>query len=266
MKMISVFGHRGFIGSHLLRRARDAGCNVRTFERGEIPDGRLGHVLYAIGLTADFRQRPRETAEAHVCYLNRILAQCRFESFCYLSSTRVYARREGTSPVEEHEALYVRPADPSDLYNLSKLMGESLLQAGDREHLTIFRLSNVFGEGMGKDCFLGSLLAEAREHKTVLLRQAPQSGKDYVSVDDVAEILLASISKPVRGVYNLASGRTTTHQDIADVLARHGIDVRFEPGAPVVKYPPISIARLERDFHRPDGLVSSYLDDRLKDI
>jgi len=260
MKTISVFGHRGFIGSLLLQRTREAGYAVRTFSRDEIPEGDLGHVFYAIGLTADFRRRPWETADAHVCYLNRLLAQCRFESFCYLSSTRIYARQDGVKPVEEDEALRVLSTDPSDLYNLSKLMGESLVLASACENLLIFRLSNVFGEGMGEDCFLGSLLAEGRKNGSLEIRQSPTSGKDYVSVDDVVEILLASISKRGRGVYNLASGQTTTHQAVSEVLIRHGIGVRFLPDAPEVTYPPISIARLERDFCRPGGSVLAYLD------
>jgi len=61
--------------------------------RDESLDGRdLGHIIYCIGITADFRRRPHDTITAHVTKLQEVLTRTSFESLVYLSSTRVYSR------------------------------------------------------------------------------------------------------------------------------------------------------------------------------
>src|ERR1043166_5646069 len=90
--MFTIFGAGGWIGSALARRLTSSGQEVRAVFRDNWPPGdeALGHVIYAIGLTADFRERPLATAQAHVGTLTRALEFSRFKSFLYLSSTRVY--------------------------------------------------------------------------------------------------------------------------------------------------------------------------------
>ena len=55
-----------------------------------LPTGDLGHAVYCIGLTADFRRRPQATMDAHVGVLGEVLRHGRFDSFLYLSSARLY--------------------------------------------------------------------------------------------------------------------------------------------------------------------------------
>ena len=53
-------------------------------------------MIYAIGVTADFRTRPFETMEAHVSVLCEILRDARLDSLTYLSSTRLYGGAAST--------------------------------------------------------------------------------------------------------------------------------------------------------------------------
>ena len=72
--MFTVFGSSGYIGSHLVRHLIASGEEVATPMRGApIGETHLGHVVYAIGLTADFRTRPFDTMAAHVTRLADIL-------------------------------------------------------------------------------------------------------------------------------------------------------------------------------------------------
>src|SRR5688572_20741048 len=120
---ITVLGASGFIGGHLVTKLRESGCDVFTPEReADLSGKRLGHVVYCIGLTADFRSRPLDTVTAHVCRLVEVMRDCDFESLLYLSSTRLY---KGDSKIaQEDDPFQVAPLDPDDLYNVSKLMGE----------------------------------------------------------------------------------------------------------------------------------------------
>lgn len=246
--MFTVLGATGVIGRHLLQSLRAAGEEVFAPQRDDPSLYRrpLGHVIYCIGLTADFRQRPFDTVEAHVSVLARVLQQCSFDSLLYLSSTRVYA---GAASSSEDAALCVRPADPSDLYNLSKLMGEALCHATQRSTVRIARLSNVIGgDDADSDNFVPALLREAHSG-CILLRSAPTSAKDYIHIDDVVALLPRIARSGSARVYNVASGRQVTHaQWVEHLEALTGCRVEQTPGAPELGFIPIDNSRLRSEF------------------
>src|SRR5450631_61417 len=70
----TVLGAEGFIGSHVARRLAERQIPHQTLTRDILDhlDQPLGHLLYCIGLTADFRERPFDTVEAHVHVLSQI--------------------------------------------------------------------------------------------------------------------------------------------------------------------------------------------------
>src|SRR5579863_10465781 len=105
----TIFGGSGFIGRHLSEYLRHQGMEVNTPGRGsDVPRGeKLGHVIYAIGLTGNFRQRPDAAIEAHVCLLQRMFSQADFDSWLYLSSTRVYGTHGTTGRAAEGAVLQV---------------------------------------------------------------------------------------------------------------------------------------------------------------
>ena len=119
----TLIGGKGFIGKHLQAKLLNLGWDCYVPERDDpnlfLAD--LGHIFYCAGLTADFRQRPYATVEAHVELLAKILQHCLFTGLTYLSSTRVYAAANKT---DENAELKVRSQEPGDLYNLSKLLGD----------------------------------------------------------------------------------------------------------------------------------------------
>ena len=246
----TILGAGGQIGRTLVTALATRHL-VDAIERAALP-GFLGsthdagHVISCIGLTGDFRARPLDTAEAHVGLTARILARGGFASVLFLSSTRVYARAATT---HEDTALAARPSDPSDLYNLTKLAGEALCLSDPRPTVRVARLSNVTAHEPDPETFLGQIMREGRETGRVLLRQAPGSAKDYIALDDVADLLPRIAVAGKSRLYNVASGRNVTHAAIADLLrARYGWVVTFAPDAPEFTFPPIDIARLDREF------------------
>jgi nucleoside-diphosphate-sugar epimerase len=247
----TVLGAAGFVGSALVVALERAGHRVHPVTRGTLPallatHRNAGHVIDCIGLTGDFRTRPHDAAEAHVSITARCLAALHFESFLFLSSTRVYARAGVT---REDTPLPCAPADPSDLYNLTKLAGEALCLADPRQTVRAVRLSNVYGAGMGPDVFLGEVLQEGRTTRAVRLRQSAKSTKDYVSLAQVTRLLPAIATGGRHRLYNLAAGTNTSHATIAVVLRRHfGWHVTFAPGAPTMRFPRIDTARLSAEF------------------
>ena len=245
--MITILGSSGFIGSRLAKRLTELHIDCFTPDRLTNLEGeRLGQVIYCIGLTSDFRSRPFETVEAHVCKLLDVLTKCEFDSLLYLSSTRVY--RPGVRIAREDDLITLASTNPNDLYNISKLMGESLALASSKE-IRIARISNVYGDDFASDNFLSQIIKQALRGKRVTLRTSPGSEKDYVSIDDVVEGLINIATRGARGIYNVAGGANISNRTLLErVQQLTGCEVTFLPRAPKVSFPPISIERMRTEF------------------
>lgn len=267
-----VLGAGGFIGSHIVNHLRSLGHSVFVPGRG---DGRLheqplGHVIYAIGITADFRTRPYDTMEAHVSLLGSLMRDARFDSFTYLSSTRLYGSANAT---DEDADFRVNPARPGDLYDLSKLAGEALCLAHPQATVRVARLSNVYGGDMDRvgapsQNFLPTVIREAVRDRRIVLRSAPESAKDYVAIEDVARALHRIALDGAHRIYNVACGRNVSHAALAASLARiTGCKVEVAPGAPLIEFREIDTSRIESLFAGPgDPWSPAALPDRLPEL
>jgi nucleoside-diphosphate-sugar epimerase len=214
-------------------------------------DGNLGHVVYAIGLTADFRLRPFATMEAHVCRLSRLLERARFDSFLYVSSTRVYSRAASAA---EDAAVPVDPRSPDDLYNISKLAGENLCLGSATPTLRVARLSNVFGfpadgAGMHPSSLIASLVRAAVADRRIRLNTSLESEKDHVAIGDVVRALRLITLDGRRRLYNVASGANVSNRDLAHRLsALTGCAVELAEAAPRIVFPRIEVGRLRSEM------------------
>ncbi|MEX2453339.1 MAG: NAD-dependent epimerase/dehydratase family protein [Rhodospirillaceae bacterium] len=253
MAHYTVFGAGGFIGRHATAALRRDGHTVSTPMRTASFDAGadLGRVLYCAGLTADFRARPCDTMEAHVALPARILGAGRFESFLYLSSTRLYA---SASTGRESAIVTVDPSEPGDLYNLSKLSGEALCLAHPNPRVRVVRLANVYGAAMfdpGADPgnFLTSIVGDAVATGTVALLGSPDSAKDYLHVDDAVRAIVLIATRGRARLYNVASGRNVTHRRILDRLRDiTGIAWSSSADGALVRFPRIATDRIAGEF------------------
>ena len=159
--MFTIFGSSGFVGQALKARLIALGNQVQCPERGEnISINRnLGTVFYCIGMTANFRERPVDTVDAHVIKLTDILKNYNYDKLIYLSSTRIYL---DAIEANESSKIIVQPKDPEYVYNISKTLGENLTLSNNSKNIVV-RLSNVLGPGMGSRNFVGSILKEASQ-------------------------------------------------------------------------------------------------------
>ncbi len=256
----TVFGGHGFIGSHIVQhlRAKGYSVNVPGRDLSDVFDRELGHVIYSIGLTADFRSRPFDTVEAHVCLLSKLLQKCRFDSWLYLSSTRVYSGLDLKKMATEKSSVVVAPGSDS-LYNLSKLLGESLCLACAKPNVRVARLSNVYGAGISADTFLGSVIDDLRVHGRVTVNESPDSGKDYVASSDVVSLLEVISLRGLERLYNVASGQVITHKTLFEKIGLlTGLATNFSDGGITRTFPlvDISVARKEFGF-QPKNLLDA---------
>lgn len=253
MSLFTIFGGRGFIGRHIANALKNADQPVMLPNRGDDPAGlgKLGHVIYCIGLTADFRERPHDTMEAHVAYLSKILQSADFESLLYLSSTRIY---DGARRGSEEMMLSVDPWSPNDLYNLSKLSGEALCLNHPNPRVRVARLSNVYGPAMfspgdKNQNFLGSIVHDAVVQGRIVLQTSAGSSKDYIHISDVVRALAMIAIDGEERLYNVASGTAVSHEQLLDRLSEiTGCTWTHASDAPFVSFPQISTRRITGAF------------------
>ena len=255
----TVLGAGGYIGSRLVTHLRDNGHACQSVRRGEPFPKALGHVIFCIGLTSDFRSRIFDTVEAHVNILTEYLKYLRYESFLYLSSARVY-QRLNAEVAEESGDLLVNPNHTYDIYNISKLTGEALCLAQANPRVRVARLSNVFGPRDTSQNFLSAVANSCRNSGEVLLETSLQSSKDYIWIDDAVAALEAVVLHGVSRLFNVASGRNVSNAEIVEILLRLGFRAQTAAGAPTVAFPPISVDRLYQETgFRPSAVFEEKL-------
>ena len=185
-------------------------------------------------------------------------------SLVYLSSSRVY--RRSASPATEDSLLGCDPNQLEDLYDISKMLGESVsLLSTPRAH--ILRLSNVYGHDPKSPTFLASIIRQALETGEIVLRTALTSAKDYIGIDDVIDVILDIVREGTQSIYNVACGRNTSHGALVAAISKiTDCRVRVAPGAPEIVEPLISIQRLEDEFAFAPAVLLDGLSDLINTI
>ena len=251
----SIFGFNGFVGTNIVDflREQKIKCDEIDINDPQIFEKNLGHVIYCIGVTGDFKDRPFDTVESHVCLLQKILKKCKFESFLYLSSTRVYLNSTSTN---ETERLLVNPNNLDNLYNISKIMGESLCFSSHQQNVRVARLSNVIGNNKNQNDFISSIIHDALYNKKIILHTTSTSEKDYVSIDDVVKCLKNISLYGNKKIYNIASGKNTKVIKIINEIKQIiNCEVIFADNLIEQSFPIINIQRIQEEF---DFIPSSF--------
>lgn len=262
MAHYSVFGADGFVGSSLVKHLRDRGHYCDPIGRhGRLPAS-FGHLVFCIGVSSDFRSRPFDTIDAHVSALVPLLRAGRFESFTYLSSTRVYQGLPVNEVADENVSLMVNPGNADDLYNVSKLAGESLCLTMRDPAIRVVRLSNVYGAQDKSDNFLTTILRQVLSTGRATFFNSLSSRKDYVSIDDVVQSLELIPLRASSRIINLASGQNVSNGELRQLILRHAaceVDVRAD--ASEIQFPPIGIDRLTNELGvHPKNIADEFSD------
>jgi len=249
MKKITVLGAAGFIGSNLTEYLESCEYECVTPERDSSFRGNLGDVIYCIGVTADFRKRPWDTVEAHVCKLLELLRTNNFESLLYLSSTRVYSNMPLNDDAKESSVISIDMLDPSNIFNLSKLMGERACLTHRNPKVRVARVSNVYGGDYYSENFLPSLIRDALNKGSITLHTALDSEKDYIAIGDVVKLLKDIAIQGKKRIYNIASGKNISHEDITKLIrCETGSTIEVIRNAPRTGFPKISIEQIKGEF------------------
>ena len=259
----TIFGSSGFIGSNLVHYLKDKGfeCHTPNLRKNEGLDKFLGHAIYSIGVS-DFLNKPFETIDAHVCNLKKIFESSQFDSFLYISSTRIYYDAKST---KETSPITAKPFDNNQLYNISKLLGESICLSSDRNNVRIVRSSNVIGNNAPSNLFIPSLIKSAINKNKIHLHSSLDSKKDYIYIDDLVKMIYEICIRGKYNIYNIAYGKNISTREIVEVISRiTNCEVSIDDNAKEYSFPTISIDRLKKEFDFKPVLIIDKLEEMIK--
>ena len=224
-EVVLVTGARGFVGPHVVRALRDAGCEV--IERGR-SDGdlalappvnwpRADRVVHLAGRTfvPDAWSDPAPFHRDNVVATRHVLEYCRQTgaSLVHMSSY-VYGVPQRL-PIDERH-----PLGPFNPYAESKIHAEDAVREYQERHgvaATILRPFNLYGPGQEDRFLIPTIVRQALDLSSAEVRVADdRPRRDYLHVRDLAALVLAVLREPSGGIYNAGSGESHSVRDIAE--------------------------------------------------
>ena len=276
-KRVWVAGHKGMVGSALVRRLQREDCDVLSVERARIdlrrqaeteawiadtkPDSIFLAAAKVGGIVAN-DTRPAEFIYDNMALELNIIEAARragVEKLLFLGSSCVYPKF-APQPIRE-DALLSGPLEPTNQwYAIAKIAGIKLCQGYRRQYACRFisaMPTNLYGPGDNFD-LTGSHVIPALVRK---IHEAKERGaerveiwgsgapkRDFLHVDDCADALVFLMQHyDDETPLNLGSGTEIAIRDLAAVLCRVA---GFE-------------GELDFDTSRPDGTPRKILDTHL---
>jgi len=235
--MIVVLGHTGFIGGYLCQYFKQAGrqviglssreCDLTKPDRVKewFPHVETPFDLIHCAVINRDQCQGYSSFQSNCQMLQNVLdglppGLCR--SFIYLSSVDVYGSRP-PCPITEETVPF-----PESYYGLAKLTCERLLRVfpGKGFPAAVLRLPGVYGVLDGGRSLVGKLVRTVAGRLPVTLCGTGRILRDYVSIDDLALVLEALLSKPQDTTINVATGQSLSLLDIVSIIAEK---VQCEP-------------------------------------
>jgi GDP-L-fucose synthase len=279
---IYVAGHRGMVGSALVRRLQQAGySNILTRSRAELDllDQAATHAFLA-------REKPdfifiaaaivggihaNNTLRADFIYQNLMVEAnlihgawlAGVQRLCFLGSSCIYPR-DCPQPIKEDYLLTGPLEQTNEPYAIAKIAGIKLCESYNRQHGTQYfsvMPTNLYGPNdnydLAKSHVLPALIRKAYEAKQrgdgeIVVWGSGRPRREFLYVDDLADACVFLMERGVTdGFYNAGVGEDATIRELA------------ETAMSVVGFS----GRIVFDSTQPDGTPRKLLDvSRLRDI
>jgi GDP-L-fucose synthase len=264
-KRVFVAGHRGMVGSAIVRRLAGEDCEILIAERAELdlmdqsgvrrwmadhrPDAVVMAAAKVGGILANDRFPADFLHQNLVLQTNVIEGAFRSEvgKLLFLGSSCIYPKF-AAQPIAE-DALLTGPLEPTnEWYAIAKIAGLKLCQAYRRQHGVDYisaMPASLYGPGDNFDLDSGhvipALMRKAHEakragHKTLEVWGSGKPMREFLHVDDAADALVFLLKNYAGDSHvNVGAGKDITIADLAGtVVSVVGGDtsITFDPTKP----------------------------------
>ena len=234
LRRIVLLGHSGFIGTRLEAglRGHHPGVELAGFSFPGLdltqPAGAeslagLFDPQTAVVMTAGVKRQWGDTLDAFsqnvamAVNVARVLQSHPVRRFVFYSSAAVYGEERHNDQITEET-----PVGPTSLYGIAKFASECVLRKALPAGLVAIRPPLIYGPGdTSKSYGPAGFVAAAMHQEPIILWGEGDEKREFIFVDDVVEITARLVVHLYDGVLNVASGRSCTFRQAADIVCRY---------------------------------------------
>jgi ADP-L-glycero-D-manno-heptose 6-epimerase len=222
---ILLTGHRGFIGSHLLKALEENGHNVSTYEwdDGNMPSiMEQDWVIHVGAISSTTEKDVEKVMRQNVDFTTQLYDACKTYgvNFQFSSSASVY----GLVSTFKEDA----PVDPRTPYAWSKYLCERHINRHMGGNVTqMFRYFNVYGpkgeEHKGDQAspfYKFTRQATSGVGKIQIFDNSNKFHRDFIHVNQIVDMHLRFLEIKESGTFNFGTGSTRTFMEIATEIAQ----------------------------------------------
>jgi len=246
---IYVAGHRGMVGSALVRRLRQAGYSnilVRTHTELDLLDQAATHAFlaqekpYFIFIAAAIVGgiHANNTLRADFIYQNLMVEAnlihgawlAGVQRLCFLGSSCIYPR-DCPQPIREDYLLTGPLEQTNEPYAIAKIAGIKLCESYNRQHGTQYfsaMPTNLYGPNdnydLAKSHVLPALIRKAHEARQrgdsdLVVWGSGTPRREFLYVDDLADACVFLMEQGVAdSFYNIGTGTDVTIRELAETV------------------------------------------------
>jgi len=226
---ILVTGHRGFIGSHIVKALSDH--DVSTFEWGDPYPGVMDYdwVIHIGANSSTVEQDIDKVLRQNYDFSVKLYEDCKTfgVNFQYSSSASVYGLQSTFKETDK--------ADLKTPYAWSKYLFERYVDRHPAGSIVQgFRYFNVYGNNeehkKNQASPVTQFRQQARNNGSIkLFKNSDQYLRDFVCVEDIVDVHLRFLrSVKDSGVWNVGTGNTASFEDIARMISeQEGVAIEY---------------------------------------
>lgn len=245
-KTILITGGSGFVGQNVIHTLRKQKPTAKIYNLSRTPlqiegvyhipcedaatfdinnlNQEFDYIIHTLALSNEFYCKDLSYAEkVNIDFTKKLLAfavrQKNLKKFIYISSIILYAN-DNPSPVIENSRLYLHYSN----YVFTKGIAEYYVNHFREKFgipATIFRLSNIYGphqKFIDSPFLISSKIMQAITKKKIeVFNLAPR--RDWIYVEDATLAIVRTLDVSCEGIYNLASGKAVSVEDIVKEIA-----------------------------------------------
>lgn len=262
---IFITGGAGFIGTHLCKKLLELNHNVTVYDNfsnsskenfvseikqkitlisGDILDNSklvssmknhdvVIHLAAKISVSESVKN-PKETFDVNVNGTQNVLNSCEKNKILKIivTSTAAVYQNISTKIILDESSV----TNPSSPYGSSKLAMEDMINDFTQTHdvnAIILRLFNVYGVGQSPEYagVITKFLSAARDNSPLTIFGDGSQTRDFVHVKDVINAIILSIDSSNFGLYNVATGTSTSILNLAHLIIEQSdkkLDIVFQ--------------------------------------